>query len=189
MHICSGLPYILPAYSCVFTVFIQYFMHSIPCFSIPSCITIRKTPLLRILAAVAVRRFCGHNAQHSRTVSAVSAVLWAVTGWGCTLKRDQYSLSGAHLVPICGLSGFCLQSCATSSAVHVIACSVLCVLLSVSLYCVLSPLPSLSSLFTASVIVFPFSLCVAWFFAVVLLCASLFPVSCCFVCLCKVFLH
>lgn len=131
VHICIVLPYILPAYSCTFTAFIQCFMHSIPCFSIPSCITIRKTPLLRRLVAVAVRRFCGHNAQHSRTVAAVSAVLWAVAGWGCTLERDQYSLSGVYLVPICGPSGFCLESCAISSAVYVYCmqcsvCSCLC---------------------------------------------------------------
>lgn len=85
-------------------------MHSIPCFTIPSCITIRKTPLFRILAAVAVRRFCGHNAQHSRTFAAVSAVLWAVTGWGCTLESDQYCLYGAYLLPIYCLSGFHLDS-------------------------------------------------------------------------------
>lgn len=99
MHICSGLPYILPAYSYIITAFIQYFMHSVPCFLIPSCITIRKTPLLRILAAVAVRKMCGHNAQHSRTVAAVSAALWAVPGWGCTLKRDQYCLFVVYLFP------------------------------------------------------------------------------------------
>lgn len=123
-------------------------MHLIPCFTIPSCITIRKTPLLRILAAVAVRRFCGHNAQHSRTVAAVSAVLWAVTGWGCTLKRDQYSFSGVYLLPIYCLSVVHLESCAISSTVCVIVCSVLCVPVSVRYMIYLLPC-SISSPFSS----------------------------------------
>jgi len=57
----------------------------------------------------------------------VSAVLWTVTGWGCTLKRDQYYLSGVYVVPIYCLSWVCLEPCTMSSAVCVIACSVLCV--------------------------------------------------------------
>ena len=116
---------------------------------------------------------CPGGAARSRAISIVYlAHIWCLSGvylWSIWILSDVLR----HVFRcLCDRMLLCVPLSALRIMICLSSLYVLCSLSSVG--------SSLLSLFAASVIVFSFSLCVAWFFPVVLLCASLFPVSCCF---------